>query len=142
MTFSAATVGTMIDRLKESPAISPLVGRVRLRSIPAGTSTALVVRPVGSDVVSDELNGYPISWRATYQVECYARAVNGAAPDEAVDALLAAAYSRILFDPTLGGLAIQLQPQSIAYDFDVDGEQTVCAVLSFSALHRTVGATL
>lgn len=142
MTFSTATVSDMINRLNEPPAVSAFIGRVRLRAIPADTSTAVVVRPVGSEVTSDALNGYPISWRATYQVECYARAVNGAAPDEAVDSLLAAAYSRILFDPTLGGLAIQLQPQSITYDFDVDGEQTVCAVLSFSALHRTVGATL
>lgn len=143
MTFVASTMTAMVAKLQEAPAVAPVVGRVRLRPLSATTTTAVVVRPHQAEVQGDELaTGYPISWRASYVVECYARSLSSTSPDAAVDSLVAAVYERLLTDPTLGGVVIQMQPQSIAYDFDVDGEQTTCAVLSFSALHRTVGATL
>lgn len=143
MTFVASTLAAMVAKLEESPAVAPVVGRVRLRSLSSTTQQAVVVRPHQAEVQGDELaTGYPISWRGTYAVECYARSLSSTSPDAAVDSLVAAVYERLLTDPTLGGVVIQMQPQSIAYDFDVDGEQTTCAVLSFSALHRTVGATL
>lgn len=143
MTFVAETLAAMVAKLQEAPAVAPVIGRVRLRPLPSTTTSAVVVRPLQAEVQGDELaTGYPISWRGAYAVECYMRSVSTTSPDAAVDSLVAAVYERLLTDPTLGGAVIQMQPQSIAYDFDVDGEQTTCAVLSFSALHRTVGATL
>jgi hypothetical protein len=75
-------------------------------------------------------------------VECYQRSTVATAPDQAVDALLEAVYARLMADPTLGGVVLSLQPQSINWDFDADGEQTTCATLTFNARHRSPGATL
>lgn len=122
---------------------APVVGRVRLRPLSSTTLTAVVVRPVSSDVFdAPDLTGYPYAWNTLIAVECYARSTSTQAPDASVDALLADVYSRLMSDPTLGGSVIVLVPQGLTYDFDADGEQTVCATFTFIARQRQVGPTL
>lgn len=136
-------VTAVVDALKAAPAVSTRVERVRLRALPASAGTAVVVRPLGSDVQDAELlTGHPYVWTTSLAVECYARAPQGTAPDVAVDALLDAVYARLLQDPTLGGAVAVLQPQAIAYDYDADGENVVCATLQINARQMTVGASL
>ena len=136
-------VTAVVGALKAAPAVSPRVERVRLRALPASAGSAVVVRPIASDVLDAELpTGHPYAWTTQLAVECYARAPQGTAPDVAVDALLDAVYARLLQDPTLGGVAAFLQAQSITYDYDVDGENVVCATLQINARQMTVGASL
>lgn len=75
-------------------------------------------------------------------VECYARGAAGVSPDLAVDALLAAVYGRLAADPSLGGLVQDLEPTSINFDFDVDGESSACATLTYLVRHRADSNTL
>lgn len=136
-------VTAVVDALKAAPAVSPRVERVRLRALPASAGTAVVVRPIASDVLDAELpTGHPYAWTTQLAVECYARAPQGTAPDAAVDALLESVYARLMADATLGGAATVLQPQAITYDYDVDGENVVCATLQINARQMTVGASL
>lgn len=136
-------VTAVVNALKAPTAVSPRVERVRLRALPASAGTAVVVRPLGSDVLDAELlTGHPYVWTTSLAVECYARAPQGTAPDAAVDALLESVYARLMADATLGGAATVLQPQGITYDFDVDGESVVCATLQINARQMTVGARL
>lgn len=122
---------------------APVVGRVRLRPLSSTTLTAVVVRPVSSEVFdAPELTGYPYAWNTLIAVECYARSTSIQAPDASVDALMADVYSRLMTDLTLGGSVITLVPQGLTYDFDVDGEQTVCVTFTFIARQRQVGPTL
>ncbi len=143
MSMINAAVTAVMNALKAPPAVSPRVERARLRALPASAGTAVVVRPLGSDVQDAELlTGHPYVWTTSLAVECYARAPQGTAPDVAVDALLDAVYARLLQAPTLGGAVTALQPQAITYDFDVDGESVVCATLQINARQMTVGASL
>ncbi|MCX8017683.1 MAG: hypothetical protein N2690_07285 [Rhodocyclaceae bacterium] len=143
MSMINTLVTAVVAALQAAPAVSSRVERVRLRALPAGTSTAVVVRPLSSEVLASELStGQPYVWDTQLVVECYARAQQGTAADVAVDALVSAVYARLLADTTLGGAAVVLQPQSIAYDFDVDGESVVCASIQFIARQRTVGNSL
>ena len=136
-------VTAVVDALKAAPAVSPRVERVRLRALPASAGTAVVVRPIASDVLDAELTtGHPYAWTTQLAVECYARAPQGTAPDAAVDALLESVYARLMADATLGGAATVLQPQGISYDYDVDGESVVCATLQINARQMTVGSSL
>lgn len=140
MTIVNTAVTAILQQLQAAPAIAPQVARVRLRPVSASTTTAVVVRPVASEVTEGEmLTGYPFAWNTAIAVECYARASAQAAPDQAVDVLLSKVYERLLADPTLGGQVLVLQPQQVTYDFDADGEQTVCAVLTLIARQRTAG---
>ena len=143
MSMVNGLVTAVVDALKATPAVSPRVERVRLRALPASAGTAVVVRPIASDVLDAELpTGHPYAWTTQLAVECYARAPQGTAPDAAVDALLESVYARLMANATLGGAATVLQPQGISYDFDVDGESVVCATLQINARQMTVGSSL
>lgn len=140
MTIVNTLITAAMNALK---GVVPVVSRVRLRALSASTQSAVVVRPVSSDLFDQpDLSGYPYAWNTLFAVECYARASSAQAPDVAVDELLADVYSRLMTDMTLGGCAIALVPQGLTYDFDADGEQTVCATLTFIARQRQVGPTL
>lgn len=141
MSMINALTTAIVAALQEAPAVAPRVDRVRLRPLPAGATTAVVVRPLQADVLDSELTGqgYPYQWQTSIAVECYARAPAGVSPDVAVDALVEAVYSRLLS----ASLPVsQLQPQGVAFDYDADGENTVCATFQFTARQLTVGASL
>jgi hypothetical protein len=141
--FVSNTVAAIVAALNTPTPVAPQVARVRLRPIGAATATAVVVRPVGSNVTEALLTpGYPVSWTTAIAVECYARSSVSTAPDVAVDSLLEAVYARLMADTTLGGVVLGLQPKDIAWDFDVDGEQTTCATLVLGAFTRATPSTL
>ena len=142
-TMFAAAVGAILAALSAGTPVAPQVARVRLRPIAQATGTAVIVTPLATEVAEAALMpGYPVSWTTAIKVECYARSSAATTPDVAVDSLVADVYARLMADPTLGGVVISLQPQSINWDFDADGDNTACATLVFNARHRSPGATL
>ena len=141
--FVSATVAAIVASLSAATPVAPQVARVRLRPLAAAATTAVVVRPLNTEVSEMALiPGQPVSWTSAIAVECYARSSVALAPEVAVDSLVESVYARLMADNTLGGVVVALQPQSIAWDFDADGEQTTCATLVFNARHRSSGATL
>ncbi len=135
MSIINTAVTAIVLALKSAPAVAP-VERVTLRPMAQSVTRQIVVRPHGSEATETDFNGQPIRWTTQIAIECYARATAPMSPDVAVDALLDAAYARLLSDPTLGGAVIALLPQSVTFDFDVDAEKTACATLVLHAQHR------
>lgn len=129
-TLIAAATGAIVAALNQAPAVASQVARVRLRPLAANTTTALVVRPAEAQATEQLLSGMPIQWACQIAVECYAKTTTAAAPDAAVDSLLAATYARLMAEPTLAGAVGLINPVGITYDFDVDGESTACAILT------------
>ena len=101
----------------------------------------VVVRPLGMEADTQLLGGAYVNWQGQCAVECYAKTTTQTAPDAAVDALIAAVYSRLMADATLAGAVARIEPVSLAYDFDVDGEQTACATLLFQIRLLPAGIT-
>lgn len=143
MTMINSAVSAIVSALQAAPAVSTRVERVRLRALPTSAQNAVVVRPLGSDVQDAELpTGYPYVWNTAIAVECYARVPQGSAPDATVDSLVSSVYGRLMNDPTLSGDVVVLQPQSIQYEYDVNDEPIVCAILTINARQKTAGASL
>lgn len=130
-TLLSAVTTAVLAALQAAPAIAPQVARVRLRPLAGSTTTAVVVRPLQAEVAERDMGG-PMLWACRLAVECYAKTTAQTAPDVAVDALMFSVYSRLMADPTLGGSVLRVDPESVSYDFDADGEQTACATLVFS----------
>lgn len=130
-TLTNTAVTAVMQALQATPAVAGNIGRVQLRPVAKSVATAVIVRPVGATVLESALPGAPIAWVTTVAVECYARATPGNSPDVAVDPVVQAAYARLMADATLGGAVSLIEPQDINFDFDVDGEQTACATLTF-----------
>lgn len=141
-TRTAQIVGALVASLQASPAVSGHIYRARTRPLPADATSGVVVRVQNSTITPSVINGGPMDFATQVAIECYVRSRTGTDLDVAVDSLLSAAYARVLADTTLGGLATDVLPQAISYDFDADGEQTTCATLTLDVLHRSQNPTL
>lgn len=142
-TIVNAAVTAMVAALKRAPAVCAHVDRVRLRPVAQNVTQAIAVRAVESQPLEEsELPGYPIAWLTTIAVECYAKNAANTTPDVAVDALAEAAYSRLMEDITLGGAVISVNPKGMSFDFDADGDQTVCVSLIFKTLQRSASGLI
>ncbi|SFE88736.1 hypothetical protein [Paracidovorax wautersii] len=114
----------------------------RARVIPKQMDTAIAVMPDRAARMGADGEPVPGVWDTTVRMECYARAVQGVAVEDAVDALMNAAVQRLMADPTLDGLVGDCQVISLAWDFDVDGEQTACVTVALGIEHATDAGSL
>ena len=139
----ATIVGAMVSALGTPTAVSAQIYRARLRPLAAQHANALVVRVLSSTPARAAIQGGPIDWDSQIAVECYARSATTTAPDLALDALWAATYARLMANSLLGGLLqAELQCTQLAYDFDVDADNTACLVSTWQASHRSTNNSL
>lgn len=126
----------LLAALSAAPALAD--GRIsvnRLRPIPAGQNSAIVIRldqAQGTEMVLGL-----VDWQTAFAVECYARAPAGTDASGAVDTLLADTWARLAaLDFTDLGASIVLDPQ-IDWQYDDADTPVVCAVIRVKAQHRT-----
>ena len=136
-------VTAIVAALQASPAVATSIGRINLRPTAQALTHAVMVRPLGSEVIeASMISSLPMTWTTTIAVECHARTTGATSADVAVDALLESVYARLMADPSLGGVVLGLQPQNVSFDFDADGDKPACAPLVLHARHRATPGTL
>ena len=136
-------VTAILAALQSAPAVASSIGRVNLRPTAQTLTQAVVVYPIGSEVIqASMISSMPVTWTTTIAVECKSRTTGSTSADVAVDALLESVYARLMADPSLGGVVLGLQPQNVSFDFDADGDKTACATLVLNARHRATPGTL
>ena len=111
----------IISSLSGTTNVSTRIYRSRVVAVKAdGQTPALVVEPI-SDTC--EQNGAlpTLDWSLLMRVSVIVR---GDEPDEVADPVVESLHSKIMADLTLGGNAIDVQPQSVSFDL-IDGDQPV-----------------
>ena len=81
-------------------------------------------------------------WRTRIRVECVARSAGGASADDAADALGHDVFARVMADTTLGGKAIDVTPQAMAWTEDEQDTQLSACQLLFSVWHAAPDASI
>ncbi|MDO9277133.1 MAG: hypothetical protein Q7U05_01040 [Polaromonas sp.] len=140
-TAFTSLVAELAAALAAAPALAGgRIGINRLRPIPAGQSTAIVLRlerSNGSEFVLGTLR-----WNTTILVECYARAVAGSDPAAAVDDLLQSTWQRLAaFRADLLGADVCIDPM-IKWDYDDSETPVVCAAIQLTASQSTSTSSL
>ena len=131
MSTAFARAAAAAVQVLQAAAVSANVYRSRARVVPKQMPTAVVVRLVQAEGNAGVGQSALSLWGVQLAVECYARATADAPSDDVLDELLQAATTALMADASLGGVVGFIQPQAIAWDFDVDGEQTACATAHF-----------
>jgi len=126
----------------EVAAVSANIFRNRSRVVPKDMATAVVLRASQAEGQTPAGMGASSQWQLVLAMECYARARVAMDVEDALDALLLAATDAITADRTLGGVVADIAPAGVHWDFDVDGEKTACATVTFIVHQFTAGASL
>ena len=92
--------------------------RSRVEPLARGESPALVIEPI-SDNPEQNTSLPTLDWSLTVRV---AVIVRGDVPDQQADATVESLHSKMMADLTLGGYAIDVQPQGVSFDL-VEADQ-------------------
>jgi len=92
--------------------------RSRVEPLTRGESPALVIEPI-SDNAEQNTSLPTLDWSLTVRV---AVIVRGDVPDQQADATVESLHSKMMADLTLGGYAIDVQPQGVSFDL-VEADQ-------------------
>lgn len=142
-TAFGAIVAGIKTALEASPAVSTMVERARLNTVPEQQETAVVIRLESAQAERFAILNGPTDWDTTIAIECYARSAGATqSADAAVDALLAAVWAKLAADTSLGGLVMDLNPLSLVYDFDGAADNLACVTLALLVKHRTNNPSL
>jgi hypothetical protein len=115
------------------------VHRSRTRRIPEGVTGLVVARLKRSTPAeASAIQGGPIDYTTFIAIEAYGIAGTSLAADEKADELFQACTARLMADPSLGGLLLDLLPPQLSWDDDDTTERSQSAITGlFPALHRT-----
>jgi hypothetical protein len=104
--------------LTNTTGVSTRIYRSRVEPMARAESPAIVVEPV-SDTAEQNTSLPTLDWSLTVRV---AVIVRGAIPDQVADPIIESLHSKLMADLTLGGYAIDIQPQSVNFEM-VEADQ-------------------
>jgi hypothetical protein len=107
--------------------------RSRVEPLARQESPAIVVEPV-SDTAEQNTALPTLDWSLTVRV---AIIVRGDIPDQLADPIVASAHSKIMADLTLGGYAIDVQPQSVSFDLMEADQPAGVIMMDYLVRYRT-----
>lgn len=109
------------------------IWRSRVQALARQESPAIVVEPI-SDNAEQNTSLPTLDWSLTVRV---AVIVRGDVPDQQADATVESLHSKIMADLTLGGYAIDVQPQGVSFDL-VEADQPAGVIAcDFLVRYRT-----
>ena len=112
--------------------------RSRVVPLSRGESPAIVVEPV-SDTAQQNTSLPTLDWSLTVRVSVICR---GAVPDQQADPIVEDMHSKIVADLTLGGYAIDVQPESVSFEM-LDADQPAGVIsCTYVVRYRTSVADL
>lgn len=88
------------------------------------------------------IRGAPVDWLTTFSVECHARSDERGSAGRASRRLHKEAFGRLMGDPTLGGVVMDLQEPHLTSDQTQRDSDMGCLIAQYVALHRTQYRTL
>jgi hypothetical protein len=118
--------------------VSTRIYRSRVEPLARQESPAIVVEPI-SDSAEQNTALPTLDWSLTVRV---AVIVRGDIPDQLGDPIVEDAHSKIMADLTLGGYAIDVQPQSVNFDFMEADQPAGVIMMDYLVRYRTSVADL
>jgi hypothetical protein len=119
MTTKRETILTAVrTQLTGTTGVGTRIYRSRVEPMARAESPAIVVEPV-NDTAQQNTSLPTLDWSLTVRV---AVIVRGAIPDQLADPIVEDLHSKLMADLTLGGVAIDVQPQSVSFEM-VEADQ-------------------
>ena len=119
MTTRRETILTAIrTQLTGTTGVGTRIYRSRVEPMARQESPAIIIEPI-NDTAQQNTALPTLDWSLTVRV---AVIVRGDVPDQQADPIVESLHSKLMADLTLGGYAIDIQPQSVGFEM-VDADQ-------------------
>lgn len=133
MTKREQILAALRTALTGTAQVGTRIYRSRVEPFTRNESPAIVVEPV-NDTAQQNTALPTLDWSLTVRV---AIIVRGNVPDQLADPIVQSAHGKIMADLTLGGYAIDVQPQAVSFDM-VEADQPAGVVsLEYLIRYRT-----
>jgi hypothetical protein len=139
MTTRRETIlAAITSTLAGTTGVSTRIYRSRVEPLTRGESPALVIEPISDS--AEQLTSLPrLDWSLTVRI---AVIVRGNIPDQLADATIESLHSKLMADLTLGGYAIDIQPQGVNFEM-VEADQPAGVIsCDYLVRYRTSVANL
>jgi hypothetical protein len=139
MTTRRETIlAAIASTLAGTTGVSTRIYRSRVEPLTRGETPALVIEPISDS--AEQLTSLPrLDWSLTVRI---AVIVRGNIPDQVADATIESLHSKLMADLTLGGYAIDIQPQGVNFEM-VEADQPAGVIsCDYLVRYRTSVANL
>lgn len=113
--------------------VSTRIYRSRVEPITRGESPAIVVEPI-SDTAQQNTSLPTLDWSMTVRI---AVIVRGNIPDQVADPIVESLHSKLMADLTLGGYAIDIQPQGVTFELSEADQPAGVIACDYVIRYRT-----
>jgi hypothetical protein len=128
----------IVAALQGTTQVGSRIYRSRMAAFQRGEAPAITVEPL-NDTATQTLSLPRLDWRLLVRV---AIIVRGHPPDQLADPIVTDMHAKLMADLTLGGYAIDIQPQGVTFEM-ADGDQGPGVVLcDYLVQYRTSVANL
>ena len=124
--------------LATTAGVNGRVYRSRVTAMQRAESPAIVIEPI-SDTPTQNTSLPTLDWRMRVRVTVIVR---GDVPDQLADPIIESMYAKMVADLTLGGYAIDVQPDEVTYNM-LDADQPAGVIFNdYIVQYRTSVASL
>jgi len=127
-------IAAITSALAGTSGVGTRIYRSRLEAFQRNEAPALVVEPGQDQAVIPAVSTRYIDW--TLQV-MIAVASRGDIPDQAADPTIASIHSKVMADRTMGGLVLDIYPQSVVPNFEKGDAAAAWTVCTYQVRYRT-----
>ena len=117
-------ISNIVTALAGTSGVGTRIYRSRVEAMARGESPAIVVEPI-SDTAQENTSLPTLDWSLTVRI---AVIVRGIAPDQLADATIQSLHSKVMADITLGGYAMDIQPQNVNWEL-IEADQPAGVVM-------------
>jgi hypothetical protein len=125
-------LSAIVAQLAGTTGVGTRIFRSREDALASTEAPSIIVMPDGEDILSDGVIG-PIDKHLAVKISVYARGVQ---PDSAADPVVESAYTKIMADPSIGGLAIDVIENGTVWEFDQADHLAVMVGTRFLVWYR------
>lgn len=111
-------LAAIASTLTGTTGVSTRIYRSRVEPLSRGESPALVIEPI-NDTAEQNTSLPKLDWSLTVRI---AIIVRGNIPDQVADPIIESLHAKLMADLTLGGYAIDVQPQGVSFEL-VEADQ-------------------
>lgn len=128
----------IVTTLAGTTGVGTRIYRSRVEPLARQESPAIVIEPI-SDQAQQNTSLPTLDWSLTVRV---AIIVRGNVPDQLADPIVESAHAKLMADLTLGGYAIDVQPQNVAFELMEADQPAGVISLDYLVRYRTNVADL